>query len=192
TAGRPGLAIHSGTGSFVAARGPDGTIHYAGGIGWRFGDAGSGYDIGRRAIAGALLELQGWSPPTRLGPTVREYTQLGAAADAGAVTRFFYQHAEPNRQIAGLAPAILRLAAEGDQTAHQLIVSSASELIAFAGQVAARLFPEVALDTVPAGLSGPILTHPIVLQAIAARSPLPLTPVEGTPIEGVRRLLMRE
>ncbi|HUR59821.1 MAG TPA: BadF/BadG/BcrA/BcrD ATPase family protein, partial [Opitutaceae bacterium] len=62
TKGQPGLVMHGGTGSFVAARGSDGAVHYAGGIGWRFGDPGSGYDLGRRAIARALLELQGWSP----------------------------------------------------------------------------------------------------------------------------------
>ncbi len=191
THGRPGLVLHGGTGSFVAARGPDGTVHYAGGIGWRFGDPGSGYDLGRRAIGRALLELQSWQAPSRLGPTVRDHTQLGDAADASAVTRFFYYHAEPNRQIAGLAPAILRLAAEGDHTAHQLVLDSASELLGLAARVAAKLFPDTALDTLPAGLSGPILTHPVVVAALAARSPLALAPVEGSPIEGVRRLLLR-
>ncbi len=191
THGRPGLVLHGGTGSFVAARGPDGAIHYAGGIGWRFGDAGSGYDLGRRAIGRGLLELQGWAPPTRLGPTVREHTQLGETTDAASITKFFYQHAEPNRQIAGLAPALLRLASEGDAAAHQLIVDSVSELLALALQVAAKLFPATALDTLPAGLSGPILTHPVVKQILTSRSPLALAPVEGTPIEGVRRLLAR-
>lgn len=191
THGRPGVVLHGGTGSFVAARAPDGSIHYAGGIGWRFGDPGSGYDLGRRAIGRALLELQGWSTPSRLGPTVRDHTQLGAGADAAAVTRFFYYHAEPNRQIAALAPAILRLAAEGDHTAHQLVVESVSELLALAARVAAKLFPDTPLDTLPAGLSGPILTHPVVTAAIATRSPLPLAPVEGTPIDGVRRLVLR-
>ncbi|MEO5957726.1 MAG: BadF/BadG/BcrA/BcrD ATPase family protein [Opitutaceae bacterium] len=209
TLGRPGLVLHSGTGSFVAARAPDGSIHYAGGLGWRFGDPGSGYDLGRRAIARALLELQGWSTPTRLGPTVRDHTQLlprsplqpapisrgeqqeGDSADAGAITRFFYQHAEPNRQIAALAPAVLRLATEGDSTAQQLVLDSTSELLALATRVAAKLFPDTALDTLPAGLSGPILTYPVVTRALAPRSPLPLTPVAGLPIDGVRRLLAR-
>ena len=58
TQGRPGLGLHAGTGSFVAARAPDGSLHYAGGLGWRFGDPGSGYDLGRRAIVRALLEVQ--------------------------------------------------------------------------------------------------------------------------------------
>jgi glucosamine kinase len=191
THGRPGLVLHAGTGSFVAARGPDGAVHYAGGIGWRFGDQGSGYDLGRRAIGRALLELQGWLAPSRLGPTVRDHTQLGENADAGTVTRFFYQQPEPNRQISALAPAVLRLASEGDRTATQLVAESTGELLDFAVRVATKLFPDVALDTVPAGLSGPILTHPVVAPVLAMRSPLPLAPVEGTPIEGVRRLLHR-
>ncbi len=191
TLGRPGLVLHGGTGSFVAARGLDGSVHYAGGIGWRFGDPGSGYDLGRRAIGRALLELQGWQTPSRLGPTVRDHTQLGEAADAAAITRFFYYHADPNRQIAGLAPALLRLASEGDHTAHQLVVDSAADLLALAARVATKLFPGVALDTLPAGLSGPILTHPVVVAALATRSPLALAPVEGAPIKGVRRLLLR-
>lgn len=191
TGGEPGLVLHSGTGSFVAARDLEGNIHYAGGLGWRFGDPGSGYDLGRRAIGRALLELQGWSPPSRLGPTVRGHTQLGDAADAVAVTRFFYSDAAPNQKIAALAPAVLRLASEGDHTAHALIVESVGELLDLAQRVAGKLFPGIALDTVRAGLSGVILTHEVVRQALAPRSPLALVPVTDAPIEGVRRLLMR-
>lgn len=190
TGGAPGLVVHAGTGSFVAARGPDGTVHYAGGLGWRFGDPGSGYDVGRRAISRALLELQGWAPPSRLGPTVQNQAQVGD--DAGAVTRYFYQHAEPNRVVAALAPAVLRLASEGDVTAQALVAESAGELINLATSVAAKLFPATPLDTIPAGLSGPILTHPVVLAAITARTPLPLTPITAAPIEGVRSLLRRQ
>jgi len=192
THGQPGLVIHAGTGSFVAARDPTGHIHYAGGLGWRFGDPGSGYDIGRRAVARALLELQGWSPTSRLGPTVRDYTALGDMADAAAVTRFFYYDAAPNQKIAGLAPAILRLAKEGDRSATTLVVDSVGELIDLASRVATRLFPDTPADTIPAGLSGSILTQPVVLDAIIPRSPLPLTVIQEPAIEGVRQLLTRQ
>lgn len=191
THGKPGLVLHAGTGSFVAARAPDGSVHYAGGVGWRFGDPGSGYDLGRRAIGVALLELQGWAPASRLGPTVRNHTQLGDAADAAAVTRFFYHHAEPNRQIAALAPALLQLASQGDQPTQQLITDSVTELLTLAVRVAGKLFPDTALATLPAGLSGPILTHTWVTSISGSHSPFPLAPVQGTPIEGVRQLLMR-
>jgi N-acetylglucosamine kinase-like BadF-type ATPase len=175
----------------VAARGLDGKVHYAGGTGWRFGDAGSGYDLGRRAVARALLELQGWETPTRLGPLVRAQTQLGDSAEAGAVTRFFYQHAEPNRQIAALAPGVLTLAQEGDVTAQGIVDESMVDLLALAGAVAKKLFPGRPLAELRAGVSGPILNHPVVLRTLGASSPLKLVPVTGAPIEGVRRLVMR-
>ena len=191
THGAPGLVIHAGTGSFVAARAPDGTIHYAGGTGWRFGDPGSGYELGRRAISRALLELQGWLPASRLGPTVRDHTQLGDAADARAITRFYYSHAEPNRIIAALAPAVLRLAAEGDHTAHQVLIESAGELLDLATRVATKLFPDTPLHTIPTGLSGALLINSTIAAALAPRTRLPLTPITASPIEGVRQLLLR-
>ena len=191
THGRPGLVLHGGTGSFVAARDPDGAVHYAGGLGWRFGDAGSGYDLGRRAIGRGLLELQGWAPLTPLGAAVREHTQLGDAVDAASVTKFFYQHTDPNRQIAGLAPAILRLAEDGDSVARDLVAGSVKEHLGLALQVVGKLFPGVDLATLPAGLSGPILTRPVVVAILAEAAGLKLVPVEGAPIEGVRRLLAR-
>ena len=191
TDGQPGLVLHAGTGSFVAARAPDGSIHYAGGVGWRFGDPGSGYDLGRRAIGRALLELQGWAPASRLGPTVRDHTGLGDGADSAAVTRHFYQHPEANRHIAAFAPALLQLAQEGDSAARGLVDESSGELLTLATRVATNLFPKTSLETLPAGLSGPILTHEVVLETLRARSALALKPVHGTPIEGVRRLLLR-
>ena len=191
TNGRPGLVLHGGTGSFVAARGTDDRVHYAGGVGWRFGDPGSGYDLGRRTVSRALLELQGWAPASHIGAAVREHTALGETADAGVVTRHFYTHADPNRHIAALAPALLRLAAEGELAANQIIAESIGALLALATRVAAKLFPDTPPETLPAGLSGPILTHPVVVATMTARSPLALKPVEGSPIEGVRRLLLR-
>ncbi|MEY4939383.1 MAG: hypothetical protein RIQ93_1118 [Verrucomicrobiota bacterium] len=191
TGGEPGLVLHAGTGSFVAGRGPDGAIHYAGGVGWRFGDPGSGYDLGRRAVARALLELQGWATPTRMSPAVRAAAGLGDAADAPTITRYFYQHAEPNRVIAALSPVILGLASEGDETALQLVVESAGELLALAHTVAVKLFPGAEIGAVKAGLSGPILTQAVVTHAFAGRSALALTPVVGTPIDGIQRLLAR-
>ena len=190
TQGRPGLALHSGTGSFVAARAPDNTVHYAGGLGWRLGDPGSGYDLGMRAIARGVLELQGWAAPSRLGPAVRDYAKASATADASAVTRCYYLHGDP-AHISALAPTVLRLAAEGDGAAREIVVSSAGALVDLAVTVATKLFTAALLPTVTAGLSGPILTHPFVRETLAARSPMSLGVVAGTPIEGVRQLLVR-
>lgn len=193
TSGRPGLVLHGGTGSFVAAHAPDDTVHYAGGLGWRFGDPGSGYDLGRRVIARGLLELQGWAPLTRFGPLVQH--QSGLPVDettVTALTRHFYQNRDPNKTIAALAPAVLHLATEGDEAARTMVLESAKPLLDLALQVATRLFPATPLDALPAGLSGPILTHPAVQAALVPRSPLPLTPITEAPIMGVHRLMTRD
>ncbi len=186
TDGKPGLVLHGGTGSFIAAQAPDGAFHYAGGTGWRFGDPGSGYDLGRRTISRALLELQGWQLPTCLSVLVRDHTGLTKAPD---ITRFFYQHPEPNRQIAGLAPALLRLAAEGDSTAQLVVTESCTELLKLAEAVTTKLFAGWNLDNVRAAVSGPILCHPATQKILATRSSLTLRPLTEPPIEGVRRLL---
>jgi glucosamine kinase len=186
----PGLALHAGTGSFIAARTADdlSRVHYAGGLGWRFGDEGSGYDIGRRAVARALLELQGWAPPSPLSAAVQAHTGL---VDAGTITRYFYDEASPNARIAGLTPEVLRVAGTGDAVALALVLDSAAGLLQLAEEVVARLFPGVPPGAMRAGVSGPILTHPAILPRLTARSPLMLRAVEGAPIEGVRRLLAR-
>ncbi|WP_414664575.1 N-acetylglucosamine kinase [Horticoccus sp. 23ND18S-11] len=192
TDGKPGLVLHAGTGSFVAARAPDGTVHYAGGTGWRFGDPGSGYELGRRAIARALLELQAWLPASRLGPAVRAHTELGDDADVRAVTRYFYAHAEPNRVIAALAPTVLGLATEGDATARAVVIESAAELLDLALHVAGKLFPGTPHADIPTGLSGALLINPVVASALAARTSLRFQPITAAPIEGVRRLVARD
>lgn len=191
THGRAGLALHAGTGSFVVARGPDHAVHYAGGRGWRFNDAASGYELGARAIARAVLEVQGWMPASRLSAAVIAHAQLPAPVEASAITRHYYSHADATRHIATLSPAVLQLAAGGDEAAHQIVLESAGSLLDLAITVATKIFPATPLTTIPAGLSGPILTHPLVMTALAKRSPMPLAAITDAPIEGVRQLLAR-
>jgi len=192
TDGGPGMVLHAGTGSFVAARAQAGSIpavHYAGGLGFRFGDPGSGYDLGRRAVARALLEMQGWSAPSGLSPLLGSVTGL---ATVEAILGYFYSDPAPNPKIAALVPAVLRLAAEGDPAASALAIESASGLLDLAVSVAAKVFPGAPPDSLRVGLSGSILNHPVIAKALAARSPFNLKLVDEPAIEGVRRLLNRK
>jgi glucosamine kinase len=188
TRGGPGIVLHAGTGSFVAARTPDGAVHYAGGIGWRFGDEGSGYDLGRRAIARALLELQGWAAPSGLSALVREKT---GASTAAAVAGHFYHDPATNTGVAALAPDVLRLAAEGDGPAGSAVSESVWRLLELAVSVCDQLFPGRRPDTFRAGVSGHILNHPFAFRALSTRAPFPLSRITDPPIEGVRLLLAR-
>jgi N-acetylglucosamine kinase-like BadF-type ATPase len=196
TGGAPGLVLHAGTGSFVAARSPDGAIHYAGGLGWKLGDAGSGFDLGRRAIAGALLELQGWSAAGagKLSPLAEALRAHTGLADYAANSRFFYTDADANAAISAFAPRVLELAEKNCGPAQQVVADSVTELARLADQVIHQLFFSPAAP-VPCGVSGRILnTVPaaFALRSLATklRWPVKLDFVTTSPIEGVRRLLL--
>jgi N-acetylglucosamine kinase-like BadF-type ATPase len=188
TNGQPGLVLHAGTGSFVALRATDGAMHYAGGLGWRLGDPGSALDIGRRATARALSELQGWSERTPLSEALVE---LFSTDKPSAITASLHRSTEPNQILGSFAACVSQLAAKGDQTALAIILASADELLACAEATACSFISTQQLDAIPAGLSGPILTQPFVANALRSRSGLSLKPLAEPPIEGVRRLLLR-
>lgn len=188
TEGGPGLALHAGTGSFVVARAPDGSVHYAGGLGWRFGDEGGGYDIGRRAVAQALRGLQAGSPP---GGLARAVGEAFGDESAAAILRAAYADPQAGARVAALAPAALALAESGDAEAERAVAGSLREFLALARETAARLFPGAGPGRVRAGLSGPILNHPFARRLLEAEAPFALVPVADPPIEGVRRLLLR-
>lgn len=190
TAGAPGLVLHAGTGSFVAARGLDESIHYAGGLGWKIGDAGSGFDLGRRGIAQALLELQGWAKPSPLGEALQAHTGL---ADYAANSRYFYSDPAANAAMANFAPRVLELAGRGCAPAQLALTESLTELVGLARLVSAKLF---GANVVPCGVSGAILNSEsagFALKALVAthRWPVTLNFFTTPPIEGVRRLLAK-
>ena len=188
TGGNPGLVLHAGTGAFVAARGLDLRTHYAGGLGWRFGDEGSGYDLGKRAVARAVLELQGWAPKSGILDLVRDaaHTDQSSTMLAG-----YYGDPEANAKLAAFAPAILALAKAGDPAAEAIVADSVGELANLASRVSASLFPGAKKGDYPAGLSGPILNHPVSRRILSSHRSLSFTPVEGTPLDGLRKLLVR-
>jgi N-acetylglucosamine kinase-like BadF-type ATPase len=208
TGGAPGLVLHAGTGSFVAARAPDGSIHYAGGLGWRFGDPGSGHDLGRRAIARALLELQGWTAAAgdwkpdsgRRSPLAQALCEFTALDGYAAISRLFYSAAEANVKIAAFAPRVVELAERGCKPAQEIIAESLAEYAVLVNRVLASLFPAAGgrdpQSSVPCGVSGTLLNRPPclrTLQALAATQawPVRLQPIADLPIEGVRRLLLK-
>ncbi len=188
TRGAPGLALHAGTGSFVILQAPDGRTHYAGGLGWRIGDPGSALDVGRRATARALAELQGWAEKSALSEAL---TEIFSTRSPSAITAALHRGTEPNQTLGAYAACVSRLAVAGDFVARSIVLDSATELLACAEAAARVHFDTQDLDAIPAGLSGPVISQPFVSEALQARTRLLLKPLAEPPIEGVRRLLLR-
>lgn len=194
TDGKPGLVLHAGTGSFIAARTPDGAVHYAGGLGWRFGDPGSGSDLGRRGIAAGLLELQARGDQRPLSPLAAALCVHTGIPDYVSNSRYFYNDPGANATIAGFTPRVIELAATGCAPAQQVIADSVADLARQADDVIRRLFPHPAAK-LPCGVSGKILNSPAAATALRSQAdrlkwPVALRPIEAAPIEGVKRMLL--
>lgn len=189
TDGGPGLVLHAGTGSLIAARAPDGQVHYAGGLGWRLGDPGSALDLARRGATTALLELQGWLPATALRDALIEHTGL---QEASAITRFLHADQDATHRLARFAPRVTALAAAGCAPAQAALTATLTDLVDLGRAVAARLFGDA---VAPCGVTGALLNSPpaatLLRELAAARGwRVDFRFLTLPPVEGVRRLLL--
>jgi len=120
--GGPGILIIAGTGSNCVGRAPDGSRECAGGWSSRLGDEGSGYWIGLHAIRRALVAYDR-EEPTRILERVGQIwgtRTLDELVNVGDGT--------PGPDFAALAPAISRLAEEGDAVALGVLQQAAADL----------------------------------------------------------------
>lgn len=148
-----GLVIVAGTGSIAVGRDRTGTSARAGGWGHVFGDEGSGYELGRRALQAAAMMADGRGAHTTLLNRLLDHWQLTAAPQL--VTRVYGGEAS-KAEIAALADLVFAAAAEGDQVAHALIDAAASDLASTGLAAANRLAFD---DVLPVALAGGLLTN---------------------------------
>ena len=99
----PGIAVIAGTGSVVLARTADGAVHRRGGWGYRLGDEGSGYALGRRAFRAVGAALDG-GRPTALQQQVADRWGLTSRE---ALLAHVYDQDQP---LAAAAPLVLAAA----------------------------------------------------------------------------------
>ncbi|MBN1287082.1 MAG: hypothetical protein JXB47_16900 [Anaerolineae bacterium] len=120
---RRGVVILAGTGSVACAIDDAGARFTAGGRGYRLGDEGSGYWLGKEAIRRSLRAIDGTGPPTCLTEAVFAAAHAASASD---LVQWAY-HVDP-AAIARLAPLTLEAAAAGDAVAHTIVEEGAREL----------------------------------------------------------------
>ncbi len=120
-----GIMVSAGTGSIALARDSNGLLHRAGGHGFRFGDEGSGYAIGRHAVQAALQAADGRGSDTILVDMLRVETETN---DQNAFVLWTRETTRPN--VADLSSVVMLACQSGDNTAGQIIERAAEELVA--------------------------------------------------------------
>lgn len=132
-----GVLVLSGTGSMAWGKTADGREARTGGWGPLLGDEGSGFEIGRKALAAALMAADGRGPATRLRETLP--AALGVD-DAKGVLSVLGTLPEASRyRVAALVPVVMDAASGGDTVARTLVEGAASDLVLHVEAVMRRL-----------------------------------------------------
>jgi N-acetylglucosamine kinase-like BadF-type ATPase len=133
-AGREGLALIAGTGSSCYGRRHDGRNHRVG-WGYLLDDLGSSYNLGHRALIAAVWEADRRGPATALSARVQQALGYGHIDE---IMRLLYHHDVGVKEIAALAPLVLKTAEAGDAVAQGIITTAASDL-AYSAYTVARV-----------------------------------------------------
>jgi N-acetylglucosamine kinase-like BadF-type ATPase len=189
----PGIVIVCGTGSICYGRDERNRAARAGGWGYIIGDEGSGYWIGRRALAAVARQEDGRGPHTALSATTLAHLEVGSLAE---IVHEIHVRDPSRHRVTGLAAGVHAAAEAGDAIALTILDDAARELLLSVRSVATRLgmlhgaFPIVLSGGMFQGL--PILRERVLagLSGIAPHAqPLLLT---QEPALGAVRLAVEE
>ncbi|MDI3547802.1 MAG: hypothetical protein PWR10_1454 [Halanaerobiales bacterium] len=136
-AGRPGLVVIAGTGSIVYGLSEDGKTIRAGGWGPILGDEGSGFWIGLKALQMIIKAKEGRAEKTSLIDPVLKKLVIGSLREE--LIPFIYQQRLPRKEIASLAPLVVRAMKRGDRVARDIIEEGLQELCISVRSVAGEL-----------------------------------------------------
>ncbi|MHB1651454.1 MAG: BadF/BadG/BcrA/BcrD ATPase family protein [Desulfitobacteriaceae bacterium] len=120
-----GNVLVAGTGAIALGVNAAGEIIRVGGWGHLIGDEGSGYDIGRKALAAAVASFDGYGPQSLLEVKIPEYLGLAKVLD---VSGWLYQHKSTTKEVAALVPVVIQAAWVGDPVAKEILAESGSAL----------------------------------------------------------------
>ncbi|MCC6697313.1 MAG: hypothetical protein IT365_16915 [Candidatus Hydrogenedentes bacterium] len=148
---RWGVSLVAGTGSSCRYLSRTGARVVCGGLGPQFGDEGSGYWIGKEAIAAAMRAEKGQGSHTSL---LERLCAFYAVPDMWSILNLCDRSGHvPGPRVAASVPVVIEAAREGDSVARELF------------RRAGKALAELVLDTVS--------------RARAARRPIPLVMTGG-------------
>lgn len=147
----PGVIVIAGTGSIAYGRNAQEETARAGGWGFAISDEGSGYWIGRRAVAIAVGE----------GEETHDTCLLKTIAKAWGVTTHqqvvMAANSNPTPDFATLFPVVLKAAEKQNKQARAVLAQAAEELVRLAEDVIDRLSSDT--KGVRVAMSGGVFAH---------------------------------
>jgi N-acetylglucosamine kinase-like BadF-type ATPase len=149
--GREGVAVLAGTGSICLARSNDGREARTGGYGYLVSDEGSGFWVGREALAACLRALDGRGPPTILFDLAGDTAGLRTPQD---IVAWLYAGAAQVERVAALAPLVARAAQQQDAIALDIMRRAAEALAELAVTAARQVWPNGVPDRLPVACCG--------------------------------------
>jgi N-acetylglucosamine kinase-like BadF-type ATPase len=161
---KAGVAVIAGTGSIVWGQDGRGRVERTGGWGHVFGDEGSGYDLGRRALQAAAKAADGRGPETSLLKLILHHWNLASPDEM--IGKVYGDN--DTAAIAGLSSLVFQAANEGDRTAYKIMQEAVRELVHAIVTVAGRLdLQEKALSL---ALGGGLLLNEARFRSLMLRS----------------------
>ena len=159
--GNPGALIAAGSGAVAFAVGENGRSARADGLGHWLGDAGSGYDIGRRGLRAALAALDERGPATRLTEQFRTLAGSSQKEWIGWIAALDSSISHAHEQLRSFAPSVFDAAATGDAVARSILKEAGAAL----ASTAASVLGKVGLLTKPqVATAGSVLQQPSCLR----------------------------
>lgn len=120
-----GNVLAAGTGTVALGVNPEGTVFRVGGWGHLIGDQGSGYDIGRKALAATMASFDGYGPKSLLETKITEYLGLTQVPD---ISDWLYRSRRTNKDVAALVPVVVETARKGDNISKLILDESGQAL----------------------------------------------------------------
>ena len=186
----PGAVLIAGTGAICFGRDAAGSRFRVGGYGYLIDDGGSGYAIGRDILAAVVRAADGRGESTPLQDMTFE--KLGVSDIRGMIT-WLYSPETGKKEVASLAPLLLRAMDMGDAAAARIAEKASRDL----AELAVTLWRKSGMKGGELALTGSVMNHYPFIRARAielVRAALPQVAVDSpkhTPARGAA-LLARE
>jgi len=152
TGGAPGVIVIAGTGSAAYGENAAGETHRTGAYGYLIDDSGSGYGVGRAALAAVLQAADGTGPATTLTPRLSNALELSTLTE---IVPAVYSGTLSRVAIAGLSRIVAEAAAEDqDPVARALLLRAGGALAHLVHGVTQRLFADASTPFPVAQIGG--------------------------------------